>query len=112
MSEKNSKPTSVSGVSEHGTNWDSLAGMTDAEIEAAIAEDPTAARPLTHEWFEQADLVVPGTKRPISIRLDQEVLDYFMRGGKGYQSRINSVLRTYVRYKQAEMAEKASAKAR
>lgn len=36
-------------------------------------------------------------KLPISIRLDGEVLDYFRAQGRGYQSRINAVLRAYVR---------------
>lgn len=44
-----------------------------------------------------------GQKRPIYIRLDQEVLDYFQREGvRGYQSRINAVLRFYVRVMQPE----------
>jgi hypothetical protein len=42
-------------------------------------------------------LVIPGKKRPISIRFDPEVLDYFMGGGPGYQSRMNEVLLRYVR---------------
>jgi len=110
MSEKTSKP--ISGHSEHGTDWDALANLTDEEIEAAIAGDPDAARPLPREWFERAEQVQPGSKRPISIRLDREVLNFFMRTGKGYQSRINKVLRTYVRFKEAEIAEQQKEKAR
>lgn len=30
------------------------------------------------------------------MRLDDDVLDFFKRGGPGYQSRINAVLRAYV----------------
>ena len=32
-------------------------------------------------------------KRPVSIRLDPEVLAHFRRSGRGWQSRINAVLR-------------------
>jgi uncharacterized protein (DUF4415 family) len=32
-------------------------------------------------------------KRPVSLRLDPEVLAHFRRGGRGWQSRINTVLR-------------------
>jgi uncharacterized protein (DUF4415 family) len=38
----------------------------------------------------------PGKRRGVFIMLDQEVLDYFQRPGKGYQGRINTVLRRYV----------------
>ena len=60
--------------------------------------------PETDETF-WADAVVelPNKKQLISIRIDSDILAYFRSKGKGYQSRINAVLRTYVdRKKQAE----------
>lgn len=33
------------------------------------------------------------SNRPVSIRLDPDVLDYFKRSGAGWQSRINAALR-------------------
>ena len=36
------------------------------------------------------------TKIPISIRVSPEVADYFRAGGKGWQSRIDHVLKEYV----------------
>ncbi|MEO8998868.1 MAG: BrnA antitoxin family protein [Rhodanobacter sp.] len=35
-------------------------------------------------------------KAQVTLRLDQDVLDYFKDGGKGYQTRINDVLRSFV----------------
>lgn len=35
-------------------------------------------------------------KAQITLRLDQEVLDFFKRSGKRYQTRINAVLRAFV----------------
>jgi uncharacterized protein (DUF4415 family) len=35
-------------------------------------------------------------KKPVSIRIDADVLDWFKSAGKGYQSTINEVLRQYV----------------
>jgi uncharacterized protein (DUF4415 family) len=32
----------------------------------------------------------------VTLRIDQDVLDYFKGGGKGYQTRINDVLRSFV----------------
>lgn len=41
-------------------------------------------------------MVVPGPKQAISLRVDQDVLDWFKSSGPRYQSRMNSVLRSYV----------------
>ena len=69
--------------------------MTDAEIEANARSDPDNP-PLTAAWFKKAVLVYPDGKTLISIRLDPDVLAWFKRQGKGYQTRINAVLRAYV----------------
>lgn len=37
--------------------------------------------------------VVPGVKEQVTLRIDQEVLEYFRQGGPGWQDRINGVLR-------------------
>ncbi|WP_455873650.1 BrnA antitoxin family protein [Rhizobium yanglingense] len=40
----------------------------------------------------KAEAVRPTAKKPLSIRLDQEVVDSFQASAKGYQTRINAVL--------------------
>jgi uncharacterized protein (DUF4415 family) len=35
-------------------------------------------------------------KRQITLRLDADVVDFFERGGKGYQTRMNEALRQWV----------------
>ena len=35
-------------------------------------------------------------KKPITIRIDDDVLDWFKTLGKGYQTRINAILRSYM----------------
>jgi uncharacterized protein (DUF4415 family) len=66
--------------------------------------DPDDAPELTDEWFDKADLKIgdklvrrgrpPGSsKRLVSLRLDQAVLDRFRAEGPGWQSRINEALR-------------------
>ncbi|NJL50267.1 MAG: BrnA antitoxin family protein [Blastochloris sp.] len=37
--------------------------------------------------------VAPGIKEQVSLRLDQDVLDYFRASGPGWQDRVNSALR-------------------
>jgi uncharacterized protein (DUF4415 family) len=94
----NAKSTKATSDPSKGTDWAALEALTDEDIEQAIKDDPSAARSLTFEWLTQAEGVMPGRKRPISIRFDEEVLEYFQRAGKGYQSRMNSVLLNYVRF--------------
>ena len=76
------------------TDWAAVDALTDKEIEEAVRGDPDAA-PLDIDWSE-AVLVVPPKKKAISIRVDEDVLDYFKKQGAGYQRRMNAVLRSYM----------------
>jgi uncharacterized protein (DUF4415 family) len=71
--------------------------MTDAQIRANIASDPDAAPELDAPWFAKAKLVLPENKQLTSLRLDPDVLAWFRSHGKGYQTRINAVLRAYMK---------------
>ena len=51
---------------------------------------------LDKEFWDNAKPVYPKGKKPISIRLDRDIIDFFKHEGSGYQSKINSVLRSYV----------------
>src|SRR2546423_6865150 len=88
---------STGAPSASKTNWARLRRMTDAEIEANARSDPDAAPELDEEWFANAILVYPDRKTLVSLRLDPEVLVWFKKQGKGYQTRINAVLRAYVK---------------
>ena len=56
---------------------------------------------LDEDWFEAATFVGPSAeKERISIRLDKDILEFFRAEGRGYQSRINKVLREYVAVRQ------------
>jgi len=72
--------------------------MTDEEVEASIASDPDWAEFKDVDWSD-AVLVIPARKKAISIRVDEDVLDYFKSEGDGYQRRINAVLRSYMQQK-------------
>jgi uncharacterized protein (DUF4415 family) len=55
---------------------------------------------LGDRFWENAKMVVPTSKKAVSLRLDSDILDWFKSQGKGYQSTINNVLRTYVNHQQ------------
>ena len=78
------------------TDWKRVDALTDGQIRKAVESDPDAAPIADAEWFRRAKVVIPEPKQPLSIRLDRDVLDWFQRHGKGYQTRINAVLRAYV----------------
>ena len=57
--------------------------------------DPDESDPSTIDWTK-ARLVVPPRKTLVSIRLDDDVLAFFKSQGRGYQTRMNAVLRSYM----------------
>jgi uncharacterized protein (DUF4415 family) len=77
------------------TDWARIDALTEEEIEAAARADPDWDGLLDLDW-SKVEITRPARKQPISIRLDEDVLDFFKRGGAGYQKRINAVLRSYV----------------
>jgi uncharacterized protein (DUF4415 family) len=84
------------------TDWAVVDALTDEEIEEAVRNDPDAV-PLDFDW-SKAVLVIPPKKKAISIRVDEDVLDYFKKEGAGYQRRINAVLRAYMQQKRKKRA--------
>ena len=79
------------------TDWARVDKLTDEDIARAVANDPDAA-PIDIDWSD-AVLVIPARKKAISIRVDEDVLDFFKKAGNGYQRRINAVLRSYMQQK-------------
>lgn len=76
------------------TDYERLDRMTDEEITAAAEADPDA-RPMTDEEWARAEVMSPKKTR-VGLRLDTDVLQWFQARGRGYQSRINAVLRRYM----------------
>ena len=85
---------------ESQTDWEALEKKTDEEIREAVESDPDTHF-LDEDWFEAATFVDPSAeKERISIRLDEDILEFFRSQGRGYQSRINKVLREYMTVRQ------------
>jgi uncharacterized protein (DUF4415 family) len=71
-----------------------LRSQSDRQIRRSIEGDPDA-RPTNAEFWKKARVVIPAAKQTIAIRLDADLLEW-LRKQKGYQTRINAVLRTYM----------------
>lgn len=79
---------------EDQTDWAKVDAMTEEELEASISADPD-------DIHEEIDWTkgfsgLPPFKKHINIRVDADVLDWFKATGRGYQTRMNNVLRAYV----------------
>lgn len=73
-----------------------LATLPDGEIDYSDIPE------LSDAFFENAKILKPVSKEQITIRFDKDVLDWFKQDGRGYQSRMNSVLRAYVQTQQPD----------
>jgi uncharacterized protein (DUF4415 family) len=65
-----------------------------------FAIDTSDIPELDDHFWATAKMVKPITKQAISIRLDSDVLEWFKKQGKGYQSMINTVLRSYINHQE------------
>jgi uncharacterized protein (DUF4415 family) len=76
------------------TDWEHLSRLSEEEIEAWSRSDPDHPA-LDAEFWKGVDARTP-EKQAISIKLDRDLLDFFKSQGRGYQTRINAVLRHYM----------------
>src|SRR5271157_5512553 len=90
MKEKRTGKTSV----KERTDWNRLRSLSERQILRAIESVPEA-RPTDAEFWKKARVVIPAAKQTITIRLDADLLEW-LRKQKGYQTRINAVLRTFM----------------
>ena len=77
--------------SEGKTDWERL-----RREEAAGIEPEKDADEGEFDW-SRAQVTMPRPKQAISVRLDADVIDFFRAQGRGYQTRINAVLRSYMK---------------
>ena len=52
---------------------------------------------LDRKFWNNAELVDRDRTQQVTLRIRRSVLEFFRAGGKGYQTRINQVLESYVR---------------
>ena len=79
------------------TDWKRVDAMSRAEVERLADKDEG---PLPAGWESTVMVGLPPAKQDIHIRLDGDILDWFKARGRGYQTRINAVLRAFVQTRQ------------
>lgn len=75
-------------------DFERLRRMSEQDI---MRTSPEELSGLPSDFWDEAELVMPVTKRAISLRVDEDVLEWFRSLGPRYQTRMNAVLRTYMK---------------
>jgi uncharacterized protein (DUF4415 family) len=74
-----------------GTDWQFLKDESDRAID--FSDIPK----LGPEFWKKAELRMPQKKESLTLRLDHDVVAWFRNAGRGYQTKMNAVLRSYMR---------------
>ena len=72
------------------TDFKRLRAMRDSEID--FSDIPK----LGKSFWATAKLILPEPKDRLTIRVDRDVVRWLKKDGKGYQTRINAILRSYM----------------
>ena len=73
-----------------------------AELTAMRERGETQTRPdaptfeIDEDFWNGARIVEPRNKISVNMRLDADVVDWFKAQGKGHQTRMNAVLRSFM----------------
>lgn len=96
MSEKSTRKRSVEPKrpSRGRADLSRLRRLTsDAQIRRTA---PPELADLPEDFWDGGEVMTPAPKQAISLRVDEDVLDWFRQTGPRYQTRINAVLRSYM----------------
>jgi uncharacterized protein (DUF4415 family) len=87
---------SLEGLPKGRTDWKRVDRLTDAEIEAAIRDDPDAAPICDKEWFDKAELVIPAHLKHLWVQIDEDLMVWFRQQGEDWPAKLNAALREHV----------------
>ena len=85
------------GQEDTGTDWEALDVMADEDI------DTTDIPELDARFWQRAEVRMPTGKERITLRVDADVVAWFRSQGKGYQTRMNAVLRSFMQARQSKL---------
>ncbi|MAF84050.1 MAG: 3-oxoacyl-ACP synthase [Chromatiales bacterium] len=94
MSKKITRTRLGEGLDKGETDWEALRKMRDEDID--LSDIPE----LDKNFWKHAKVVRPDTTQQVTLRVKKSVLEYFKAGGKGYQTRMNQVLESFVKSRQ------------
>ena len=77
------------------TNLKRLDAMTDADID--FSDNPEIPAELFARGIIRRGLKPIPRKKQLTLRVDSDVVEWYQKQGPGYQTRINSLLRAYMK---------------
>lgn len=102
MSVKRITVKDFSKLKKGKTNWARLRHMKDDEVDFSDIPELTDEELAQMVWTVRRS----DTKVTISMRVDPDVLDWYKRLGRGYQSRMHMVLRAFMQARQTRSKPK------
>jgi uncharacterized protein (DUF4415 family) len=95
MNKKLTKTRLGERLDQDRTAWQRVDRLTEDELRQAIRDDPDAFESGA-DWIRKAAVPHPAEpKECITMRLDADMLEWFRQQGRGYQTRMNAILRAY-----------------
>jgi uncharacterized protein (DUF4415 family) len=80
------------------TDWARVKSFTDSDIERMAVNDKDNPATTEKDWVD-AVVGPPPLKTPVNAQIDRDVLEWFKLQGRGYQTHMNAVLRSYMQSK-------------
>ena len=77
------------------SDWARIDALSDGEIERMAETDSDNPATEKADWA-MAAIGLPPLKTPVNAKFDVDVVDWFKSSGRGYQGRMNAVLRCYM----------------
>lgn len=84
---------------EDQTDWARVDALSNQDVEAAIDREDEGAI----DW-STVQVGLPGPKQQLTVRFDQDVVEWFKAQGAGYQTRMNAVLRSFMEARKKQEA--------
>ena len=84
------------------TNFNKINKLTDNDIDYSDIPE------TDEEFWSDAQVLFPSKKTHLSIRLDDDIISWFKQFGRGYQTKINAVLRSYISNTQKKQSKSRS----
>lgn len=85
------------------TDWERIDKLRDKDID--FSDNPEVSPDMFAKAIVRKGLKPAKRKTQVTLRIDEDVLTWFKKQGKGYQTRINSLLKAY---KEAQQTESGS----
>jgi uncharacterized protein (DUF4415 family) len=86
---------------EDRTDWKAVRAKTEEQLAADMASDP-AWDGVPADWVSHAHAATDLMQRPtenklqVTMRFDADILAFFKGAGRGWQGRMNAVLRSFI----------------